>query len=202
MPNVVAEKHQLRIEARRIRDAIDPVTRAAAAKRLVMLADQVLAEAPTSAAAPVVSAYIAIGSELDPAPLLGALVGRVATIALPVMAAKNAPLKFRAWQVGDGLVERMWGIREPAGTATEVEPDILLVPLLLVDRAGRRLGYGGGFYDRTLAKLQSFKPIFAAGLAFPEQCVDAVPHERYDRAVDAVLTPYGLDHVHQSAGSD
>jgi 5-formyltetrahydrofolate cyclo-ligase len=138
-----------------------------------------------------VSGYLAIGDEIDPAPLLAALAAAGHTIALPVMAGKGKPLVFRGWRPGDPMVERMWGIREPAATAPEVEPDVLLVPLLAFDAAGWRLGYGAGFYDRTLRALRQTKPIVAIGLAYDEQRVDAVPHCDDDERLDWVLTPSG-----------
>ena len=85
----------------------------------------------------------------------------------------------------------MWGIREPLPTAPLVEPDVLLSPLLAFDARGYRLGYGGGFYDRTLARLRGIKTVVAIGLALDEQKVDAVPHADYDERVDWVLTPSG-----------
>ena len=68
---------------------------------------------------------------------------------------------------------------------------LLLVPLLAFDRSGHRLGYGGGFYDRTLRRLRSLKPVVAVGLAYASQEVDAVPHLDYDERLDWVLTPEG-----------
>ncbi len=182
-------KQALRAEARQRRDQGAP-DRVAAARDLARLAADVYALAPSSA--PVVSSYLAIGSELDPAPLAAALAARGATIALPVMAAKAAPLKFRAWAPGDPLVSREWGIREPAPDCPVVEPDLLLVPLLLVDNTGHRLGYGGGFYDRTLADLRARRSVVALGVAYDLQMVDAVPQEAYDEPLDRVLTPSGF----------
>ena len=72
-----------------------------------------------------------------------------------------------------------------------VEPDVVLVPLLAFDSGGYRLGYGGGFYDRTLAGLRAKKAITAVGLAYDEQKVDALPHDSYDERLDWVLTPSG-----------
>jgi len=137
----------------------------------------------------VVSAFLAIGEEIDAVSVLD---GFNVTIALPVMVAKAHPLQFRAWRPGDPLVDRMWGIREPADTAEVVRPDILLVPLLAFDARGFRLGYGGGFYDRTLQELRSEKAVTAIGVAFDEQRVDAVPRDGYDQSLDWVLTPSGL----------
>ena len=85
----------------------------------------------------------------------------------------------------------MWGIREPAPDAAIVDPDILLVPLLAFDAAGWRLGYGGGYYDRTLQRLRALKPVTAIGLAFDEQRVPAVPHGPFDQRLDWIVTGSG-----------
>lgn len=138
-----------------------------------------------------VSGFLPIGEELDPAPLMLRLAGEGYGLCLPVMEAKGKPLLFRAWTPGEPLEEVMWGIREPLACAPLVDPDILLSPLLAFDGHGYRLGYGGGFYDRTLARLRGLKPVVAIGLALDEQKVDAVPHADYDERVDWVLTPSG-----------
>lgn len=182
-------KTQMRRKARDVRAAAytaDP----AAGRRLAEFATQVAAAA--ALARPVVSGYLPIGDEIDPCPLMAALDPSATACCLPVIGGPASALSFRAWRSGDPLVERMWGIREPAPDAPAVEPDLLLVPLLAVDRHGNRLGYGGGYYDRTLARLRRLKPVFAIGLAFEAQWVDAVPSEAYDEPLDAVLTPNGL----------
>lgn len=138
-----------------------------------------------------VSGFLAIGDEIDPAPLLDRL-GRLGwQVALPVMMGKALPLEFRVWKPGAPLVARMWGIREPGPEAPVAEPDVLLVPLLAFDRRGYRLGYGGGYYDRTLRNLRQRRNVVAVGLAFGFQEVDAVPHLDYDERLDWVLTPEG-----------
>jgi 5-formyltetrahydrofolate cyclo-ligase len=138
-----------------------------------------------------VSGFLPIGEEIDPAPLMTRLVGEGYSLCLPVMEGKGKPLLFRAWAPGEPLAEVMWGIREPLPAAPAVEPDIVLGPLLAFDLSGYRLGYGGGFYDRTLARLRALKPIVAIGLAYDEQKVDSVPHHDYDQRLDWVLTPSG-----------
>ncbi len=138
-----------------------------------------------------VSGFLPIGEELDPAPLMLRLSAEGYGLCLPVMEAKGKPLLFRSWKPGDVLGEVMWGIREPLPSAPLVEPDILLSPLLAFDAQGYRLGYGGGFYDRTLGRLRAIKAVVAIGLALDEQRVDAVPHADYDERVDWVLTPSG-----------
>lgn len=138
-----------------------------------------------------VSAYSAMGPEIDPAPLVERLAASGFSTCLPVIQPKGSPLKFRAWQPGERLVARTWGIREPADDAPEVDPDILLVPLLAFDRRGMRLGYGGGYYDRTLERLRALKPITAVGLAYREQEISVVPSGPHDQPLDWVLTDEG-----------
>ncbi len=139
----------------------------------------------------VVSGFLAIGDEIDPTPLMVRLMGEGYRLCLPVMEAKGKPLLFRAWAPGEPLAETMWGIREPLPSAEVLDPDIVLGPLLAFDTEGYRLGYGGGFYDRTLARLRALKPVVSIGIAFDEQKVDAVPHVDYDERLDWILTPSG-----------
>lgn len=136
-----------------------------------------------------VSAFNSFGEELDTGPLLRRLAAEGYRLALPVMQGKTRPLLFRRWSPGDAMRRVQWGIEEPLETAPLVEPGILLVPLLAVDRHGHRLGYGGGYYDRTLRDLRARQAVVAVGLAFDEQVVDAVPHLDYDERLDWILTP-------------
>ncbi len=139
----------------------------------------------------IVSGFLAIGDEIDPTPLMTRLLEEGYRLCLPVMEGKGKPLVFRSWAPGEPLGETMWGIREPLPEAEVLDPDIVLGPLLAFDIAGYRLGYGGGFYDRTLARLRALKPIVSIGIAFDEQRVDAVPHVDYDERLDWILTPSG-----------
>jgi 5-formyltetrahydrofolate cyclo-ligase len=138
-----------------------------------------------------VSAFLAIGEEIDPLPLMRRLWACGHAVGLPVMIGKGQPLTFRRWQEGEPLGAAMWGIREPLPEAPAIEPDVLAVPLLAFDRAGFRLGYGGGFYDRTLEGLRARKRVIAVGLGYDELEVDDVPHLDYDQPLDWVLTPSG-----------
>ena len=151
-----------------------------------------LAESGLIGQAGIVAAWLAIGEEIDALGVLAGVGLGDGPVALPVMVAKGQPLEFRLWSAGEPLAERMWGIREPLDGAHEVEPDVLLVPLLAFDGQCRRLGYGGGFYDRTLARLRALKPVRAIGLAFDEAEVDIVPRGAYDEPLDHVLTPTRL----------
>jgi 5-formyltetrahydrofolate cyclo-ligase len=139
----------------------------------------------------VVSGFASMPDELNVWPLLRRLHGLDVPLALPVVVAKRQPLVFRAWTPGDAMDKGVWDIPQPTADKPVLEPDILLVPLLAFDLQGRRLGYGGGFYDRTLAGLRARKPITAVGLAYDEQQVDEVPHLDYDQRLDWVLTPSG-----------
>ncbi|MEZ5844674.1 MAG: 5-formyltetrahydrofolate cyclo-ligase [Hyphomicrobiaceae bacterium] len=140
----------------------------------------------------VVAAWLAIGEEIDAMAVLAGIGRGDEPVGLPTMVAKGQPLVFRLWRPGEPLAERMWGIREPLPEAREAEPDVLLVPLLAFDGHCRRLGYGGGFYDRTLGRLRKVKQICAIGLAFDEVEVDSVPCAAYDEPLDHVLTPTRL----------
>jgi 5-formyltetrahydrofolate cyclo-ligase len=146
-----------------------------------------LALAPGSA----ISGFSAIRDEIDPGALLARLNADGHRLCLPVMEGKGKPLVFRAWAPGDEMGKVQWGIAEPLADKPILEPDVVLVPLLAFDAAGYRLGYGGGFYDRTLARLRAIKPVVAVGIAYDELKVDAVPHQSYDERLDWVLTPSG-----------
>lgn len=149
-----------------------------------------------------VSGFLAIGKEIELGPLMQALADRGHRLCLPVMVGKGKPLIFRAYQPGDSLKDRMWGIREPHDDKQEVAPDVLLVPMLCVDDRGWRLGYGGGFYDRTLRALREKKSILAVGVGYDEQRIDAVPHLDYDEPLDWVLTPSGARRCHRDRNRD
>lgn len=144
-----------------------------------------------------VASFRAMGSELDPEPAEDLLRRRGHHIVLPVTPPIGQPLTFRLWAPGEPLITHRFGMREPGPSAPEMRPGVLLVPLLAFDRRGYRLGYGGGYYDRTLARLRSGGSGTthipkAIGIAFSEQEVDAVPHEAYDQRLDAVATPDGI----------
>jgi 5-formyltetrahydrofolate cyclo-ligase len=135
-----------------------------------------------------VSAYWPMRDELDPRPLLLALAARGHPLCLPVVARMGQALAFRAWAPGDPLVEARFGTQVPAETAQTVEPQVLLVPLLAFDRQGYRLGYGGGFYDRTLERLRAAGPVLAVGLAYAGQEAADLPVEPFDQRLDALVT--------------
>ena len=136
----------------------------------------------------VVSGFMPLKSEINPLPLMQRLAAAGASLALPVIAARGKPLTMRAWQFGAPLDRGQWGIREPKADAPEVEPDILLVPLLAFDRAGFRIGYGAGYYDMTIRRLRGLNAVVAVGIAFAAQEVPKVPTTERDERLDLVLT--------------
>lgn len=137
------------------------------------------------------SLYHPVGSELDPQDIR--FPG--ATMLLPVVVARDAPLVFRAVEPGVAFAPDALGIPAPPPGATELEPDIVFAPVLAFDRSGGRLGQGAGFYDRTLADLRSRRPVMLIGVAYAGQEVDHAPTEAHDVPLDAILTETGLIRV-------
>jgi 5-formyltetrahydrofolate cyclo-ligase len=185
---ILLEKHALRARMRAWRAGLDSAVQAAAATALAGHGLGFLGSLPADT---IVSGFASLPDEVRVWPLLRRLHGEGLLLALPVVQGKGLPLVFRAWAPGDAMDKGVWDIPEPKADRPVLEPDVLLVPLLAFDAAGRRLGYGGGFYDRTLRRLRSRKPVTAVGLAYDQQQVDAVPHLDYDERLDWVLRPSG-----------
>ncbi len=180
---IQTEKERLRREAIARRDALPPEARQAAAEAIAAR------QFPLAiATGMIVSGFMPLKSEINPLPLMRKLAAQGARLALPAVAGRGKPLVMREWVLGEPLDAGVWGIREPKPEAAELEPDILLVPLLAFDRAGHRIGYGAGYYDLTLAQLRARKPVIAVGLAFAAQEVAAVPATPRDARLDLVLT--------------
>lgn len=139
----------------------------------------------------VVAGYYPINSEIDVRPALHAIERSGYALALPRVVAAENPLVFHQWAMDDPLVKGPYQVQEPANDAPVVEPDVVLVPLLAYDREGFRLGYGGGYYDRTLDGLRRRKGIYAIGVAYEQQLVNAVPRDQYDQRLDMIVTPEG-----------
>ncbi len=183
MEYIARKKSDLRREAMARRDALPPDARQAAAEAIAARQFPFAITPGT-----IVSGFMPLKSEINPLPLMRKLAGQGARLALPVVAGRGKPLIMREWVFGEPLIAGVWGIREPQPGAAEVDPDILLVPLLAFDRAGHRIGYGAGYYDLTLEQLRTRKPVIAVGLAFAVQEVPAVPATPRDARLDLVLT--------------
>jgi 5-formyltetrahydrofolate cyclo-ligase len=183
LSSITADKASLRTAALARRDALSGGHRAAAAQAIAARGQPI-----EIMHGPVVAGYSPIRGEIDPTPLMRTLAVRGAQLALPVITAPDQPLGFRAWSSDDKLARGPLGILEPSPDAAEIIPDILLVPLAAFDRAGHRIGYGAGHYDRTLRQLRASRKIIAIGLAFAAQEILRVPASTHDARLDLVLT--------------
>ena len=140
----------------------------------------------------VLSAYLPVRTEFDVTPMLRRAHALGCATCLPVVPGRGRPLVFRRWAPGDVLVDGTFRIAVPAEEAEVLEPDVLLVPMLAFDDEGFRLGYGGGFYDRTLALRRARAPgTLAVGVAFAGQRVERVPRGPEDECLDWIVTEEG-----------
>ena len=130
--------------------------------------------------------YMPIRSEIDPLPAMAEAAAH-GPVAVPVIAGAGLPLDFSLWEPGCALREGPFGAMVPE-VDRFIEPEILIVPLVAFDRAGGRLGYGGGFYDRTLERLRSRRPTLAIGFAYAAQEAEGLPLEPTDQPLDMVVT--------------
>ena len=176
---MVEPKQLLRARMLALRAAQDPALG-------TRLAEHVLRDAPPHPGQSV-AGFWPMGQEVDIRPLLHALHERGHPVLLPVTPPRGQPLSFCRWQPGDILRAGPFGTAHPVGEAGT--PDVLLVPLLAWDGQGRRLGYGGGYYDRTLVLLLGRRTI---GCAYAVQRVAEVPSDPHDVALDAVATEEGV----------
>lgn len=180
-------KDELRAVALARRDALDAEQRAGAAVAIAVRMPQLNITSST-----VVAGYAPIRTEIDPVPLMQSLAGQGAALAMPAISRPDVALAFRAWKPGEALVRGALGTYEPSANIVEVVPDIVLVPLVAFDRAGHRIGYGAGYYDRTLEALRRHKTLIAIGLAFAVQEIPQVPALSHDVRLDYVLTETDL----------
>lgn len=189
--SAVEQKRALRKEARERRRRAAVAAGKQAGNRLAdnyfKAAVSFANRSPTSA----VSGYWPMADEMDVRPLMARLHAEGHAIALPVVVGKGKPLIFRRWQPGSALGAAGFGLHQPGTDAPEVVPEILLVPLLAFDPFGYRLGWGGGFYDRTLAALGKVQPVIAVGVAYAAQRVERLPRTERDQRLDWVVTDEG-----------
>lgn len=177
------DKTALRHSARQLRDQL---------KRSQPRAGEIIAqrfpEKLLERFGPVVSGYLAIGSEIDPAPLMFRLRKLGADICLPRMES-DTEMSFRKVTNRNDLEKGPFGLTQPSAFAEIAHPTLVIAPLLAFDAAGNRLGYGKGHYDRALARLRNAGRVFVCGLAYSDQEVIAVPCEPTDIPLDWVVTP-------------
>lgn len=163
-----------------------------------LLAERIVRLAASGKLVQPIAAYWPMGSEIDIRDALNRLHDRGLVLLLPVVVRKRAALEFRRWQPDQPLQDDQEGIPAPGEDAAPDTPVTVLVPLVAVDRDGYRLGYGGGYYDRTLAALRGAGPVTAIGVAFGGQLVDRLPRREWDQPLDALVTERGF---HEFAAS-
>ena len=140
----------------------------------------------------IVAVYWPLGDELDPMPLLNRLHALGHQTLLPVMLGAGKPLLFRKWESNDSLKTAQFGTYEPCEDKPVLKPDVILAPLLAFDRHGYRLGYGGGFYDRTIENLRQTESVSVFGVAYAAQEMNQVVRGPFDQPLDAVITELGV----------
>ena len=140
----------------------------------------------------IIAGFWPMADEIDVRPLIAQLHEDGQWVALPVVVGSQEPLIFRTWEPGLALDDGGFGTSHPSPKQAEVRPRILLVPLLAFDAQGQRLGWGGGFYDRTIAKLRAQGPVITVGVAYQAQQVDSVPHMETDEPLDWMVTDQGV----------
>ncbi|MDZ7906476.1 MAG: 5-formyltetrahydrofolate cyclo-ligase [Cypionkella sp.] len=161
---------------------------AAGAQDMVARANDHMRAALRPFAGQVLAGYMPMRTEIDP---LAAMHDHQGALCVPVIIAAATPLKFAAYFEGTKMQAGEFGALIPAKLAY-LTPQVLIVPLLAYDARGYRLGYGGGFYDRTLAGLRARGPVTAIGFAFSAQKMGEVPTDATDQALDMIVTENGI----------
>jgi len=135
-----------------------------------------------------IAGYWPISNEFDVKPLLQKLLCAGITVSLPAVIPNQKRLVFQGWSENMQLVKGPYGTLQPVGSSGLITPDILMIPLLAFDSAGGRLGYGSGYYDRTLAELRKEKEVTAVGIAYAGQEINEVPTSSSDQTLDWIIT--------------
>ena len=162
--------------------AMTAAERCAAAVLLADTVEKIVAEAT------VVAAFLPIGSEIGTLPLIDRIERRGTSMALPHVTNRRSPMRFLQWRPGDPLIPGPMDLVQPAADAVEVDPDLILTPLLGFDATLNRLGYGAGFYDRAFTALPSARRI---GIAWSCQAVDSLPVDPWDVPLHAIASEKG-----------
>lgn len=186
---VDALKRQIRAEQKRLRTAMKPKEKRKADRAIVR---QALGSVPIRKT-DIIAGYWPLPAEPDIRLLLEIFAEQGRICALPVIEHEKEPLTFRRYRPGDALSEHpSLKIQEPLDTAPAVLPTVLLVPLLAFDAEGNRLGFGGGYYDRTIAFLRDAYETLAVGIGYAFQQIPVVPHARHDERLDCIVTEKGV----------
>lgn len=184
-PTLNQQKEALREKARALRAKVPQADRAEAARFAAAHFFGAVSPKPGQ----IVACYWPIRDEIDSRPILTELMDSGQPVCLPVVTGEEQPLDMRLWEPGAPLYPSGFGSLAPAETAPRVEPDILVIPLLAFDRTGTRLGYGRGYYDRTLGAMNK-RPL-VVGMAFAIQELDFIPRAKHDIPLDIAVTEDG-----------
>ncbi|WP_127753963.1 5-formyltetrahydrofolate cyclo-ligase [Devosia sp. 1566] len=179
-------KASLRQAAKARRAALPAGERAQAAESVT----QLFFSEPRFGLAQVIAGYWPLVDELDCRPILLRLLDDGRTVVLPAIVRPHGPLQMRVWEPDAPLYPAGFGTLAPSELAPHAHPDLVLVPLLGFDGLGTRLGYGGGYYDRSFAEREG-RPLMV-GVAYSVQEFDAIPRDEHDIALDAVITETGI----------
>jgi len=142
-----------------------------------------------------VSVFWPLAEELDTLPILHALHVAGHQVLLPIMQGAGKPLLFGCWAPGDVLVEAAFKTLEPGPDQARMTPDVMLCPLLAFDRKGYRMGYGGGFYDRSIAHIKAQGELHTIGIAFAAQEVDDIIIDEFDEPLHMIITEQEVIHI-------
>ena len=183
MIDVAAQKIRIRAYSKKKRALLSASATSAAAD----LAENFM-EALTIIGDGSIAGYWPISTEFDVKPLLQKLSCAGITVSLPAVIPDQKTLVFQSWSKSMQLVKGPYGTLQPVGSSALITPDILMIPLLAFDSAGGRLGYGGGYYDRTLADLRKEKKVTAVGIAYVGQEINEVPTCSSDERLDWIVT--------------
>lgn len=181
-------RRELRERRRALDDRLRPSAALAAAGHAL--------SAPELTKARAVAVFRGVRDEIDTGPLIASLIAEGRIVLLPRILGRGQPLDFHAWRPGEPLEEVAMGVLQPPAASPRLFPDLVIAPLLGFDLRGFRLGYGGGFYDRTLAMLRRDRPTPAIGFAFELQRLDEVPAGPFDQRLDRVATEAALHDCH------
>lgn len=189
------EQRRLNTEKRKLREAMLAKRMALPHAAMLSAASSIarhFADHPILSFAPSFAGYRAMRGELDVMEIFKQMARFEKATALPC-ATPEKTLLYRSWKIGDALTRHALGMEEPPPEAPLLEPAIILVPLLAFDGEGYRLGYGGGFYDRTISLSREIKlDQKFVGVAFSVQEVDEVPTDASDQPLDGILTELGV----------
>ena len=183
MIDVAAQKNRIRAYSKKKRALLSASATSAAAD----LTENFM-EALTIIGDGSIAGYWPISTEFDVKPLLQKLSCAGITVSLPAVISDQKRLVFQGWSENMQLVEGPYGTLQPVGSSALIAPDIMMIPLLAFDSAGGRLGYGGGYYDRTLAELRKEKKVIAVGIAYAGQEINEVPTCSSDQRLDWIVT--------------